>query len=121
MTNRYQAQAKMIAQKPDEEITVGDLAKLVTHAIAGLQKLIVLAGIIGSLYIGFHSFFGGVAAESPGAVQRTLQTRIERQDSMHHVRMDGIEDIAVIALGQNQQQSYQICMSQPRAVATTCA
>lgn len=113
----YFKQAKHIASKPNADVTLGDLALL----IAGFQRLFTFGGVLVAAYVAFHNWFGGNSGESPGRVQRALAARVDRLDSGHVARMNAIEDLAVIALGQNQQQSYQLCLLQPRAQATQCA
>ena len=113
--------AKAIADKPDEEVTLADVAALLSAMITGLPKLLVFLGIVATTTIAIFKWLGGTAGLSPGSVQAAIRYEVLRQDSVHMKRMDRIEDLAVIGLGQNQQQSYQLCLLQPGARPTQCA
>ena len=113
--------AKAIANKPDEEVTLADVAALLSAMITGLPKLLAFLGVVVAAGLAAFQWFGGQPGSSPGSVQQIIRAEVRRQDSLHTSRMDRIEDLAVVSLGQNQQQSYQLCLLQPGARPTQCA
>lgn len=120
MTGTIQ-KAKAIASKPDEDITIADVANLLSAMITGLPKLIAALGVIIVTVTAVFKWFGGEPGSSPGTAIRALRAETVRADSIQERKIERIEDLLVIGLGQNQQQSYQLCLLQPGARPTQCA